>query len=473
MSDQNKSIQAEDEFLFDADLMEIGENLADAGQSTSAGDSAAIDVGMSDDAASKSKSRSNGLLIGGGILVLLVLLGGVGYIAMGVLGGGRPAPGPSPSDFAQSTTQPAPSGGPSFGNGDISLDGRGWDSGAAAPGWGDAPSTASGFGDGNQVLNPGSTPVPPAGPSLAEQSTHDQDLADVRTIEINHGADVAEEHIALSDEEMMYDMLLQKANQIDAPAEAIVIDQSVIQRQMNTRRLQELEGQVEATRSSIGAMQDAVGDIAKEIKGLSKVVEESTANHRQLAERVDQLAQTVESIDSQNDLTELKGMISRIADQATNAQRTANRALANQGAGTQASSTVASSSAPAPATAQGRAPAPAPAPAQAPTPTPAPATASAPAVPVRQSQPAASLAATEAQPAATTAQPGPIGCDTATVSNLWSVKGVNSTSAYIVRKSDKAGLFLRAGIEVPGFGRVVSFNPEGRFICTTSGMIRR
>lgn len=480
MNDQGKSSQTADEFEFEIDADLIGEHLADAQESTS-GASLSMPEAEAEpepfdggtDEATKGKFGGNGLLIGGGALVLLLMLGGVGYMGMTILGGGKPASGPSPSDFAQHTPQPASSEASAFANGDISMDGSGWGADSGAPAWGEESSasaagfggdaTTAGFGNEAPAAGVGAGTGDPALAALdsaatASPSTLGGEPNQARAIEITHGAAERLDPLALSEEELMYDQLLQKANQIEAPAEAIVIDQSVIQRQMNSRRFQELESQVEASRSSLGTMQEAVGNMAKEVKNLSQLVEQSSSSQKQLAERVDQLAKTMESVNAQPDLADMRSLINRIADQATNAQRTANRALENSGATAQAAAAQAPATrTAAPAQAAARPAAPAPKPAAV---TPAPA-AAAPAPAIAQA----------AAPAPQTAAPA--GCNVAAVSNLWSVKGVNATSAYIVRKSDKAGVFLRAGIEVPGFGQVVSFNPDGRFICTTSGMIGR
>jgi hypothetical protein len=63
-------------------------------------------------------------------------------------------------------------------------------------------------------------------------------------------------------------------------------------------------------------------------------------------------------------------------------------------------------------------------------------------------------------------------CQARTVSQNWKVKGITSSGAY-VRRSDGEAAMLRIGYEVSGFGRVVSFDPDSRTVCTTSGLIAR
>lgn len=63
-------------------------------------------------------------------------------------------------------------------------------------------------------------------------------------------------------------------------------------------------------------------------------------------------------------------------------------------------------------------------------------------------------------------------CGARTVSQIWKVKGVTATGAY-VRRDDGKALMLREDAEVPGFGRVKSFDPNSRTVCTTSGLIAR
>jgi len=63
-------------------------------------------------------------------------------------------------------------------------------------------------------------------------------------------------------------------------------------------------------------------------------------------------------------------------------------------------------------------------------------------------------------------------CGARTISQVWKVKGLTYSGAY-VRRDDGSALMLRADMEVPGFGRVKSFDPESRTVCTTSGLIAR
>lgn len=63
-------------------------------------------------------------------------------------------------------------------------------------------------------------------------------------------------------------------------------------------------------------------------------------------------------------------------------------------------------------------------------------------------------------------------CGAKTISQVWKVKGLTYSGAY-VRRDDGSALMLRADMEVPGFGRVKSFDPESRTVCTTSGLIAR
>lgn len=63
-------------------------------------------------------------------------------------------------------------------------------------------------------------------------------------------------------------------------------------------------------------------------------------------------------------------------------------------------------------------------------------------------------------------------CGAKTISQVWKVKGLTYSGAY-VRRNDGSALMLHADMEVPGFGRVKSFDPESRTVCTTSGLIAR
>lgn len=63
-------------------------------------------------------------------------------------------------------------------------------------------------------------------------------------------------------------------------------------------------------------------------------------------------------------------------------------------------------------------------------------------------------------------------CGAKTISQVWKVKGLTYSGAY-VRRDDGSALMLRADMEIPGFGRVKSFDPDSRTVCTTSGLIAR
>lgn len=64
-------------------------------------------------------------------------------------------------------------------------------------------------------------------------------------------------------------------------------------------------------------------------------------------------------------------------------------------------------------------------------------------------------------------------CANSAVSSNWRVKGINKTSAYIVRAQDGQGMIVRKDEQVPGFGSAVSFDRYSRQVCTTSGLINR
>lgn len=64
-------------------------------------------------------------------------------------------------------------------------------------------------------------------------------------------------------------------------------------------------------------------------------------------------------------------------------------------------------------------------------------------------------------------------CSAKTVSQIWHVKGVSASAAYIRRDVDGAGLMVRMDMDVPGFGTVKSFDPTARTVCTSNGLIVR
>lgn len=254
----------------------------------------------------------------------------------------------------------------------------------------------------------------------------------------------------ISDEERMYDKILAEASVLDAPHEAIKIDRNVVTMELQVKRMNRIEMEVADTRESLKDVRDVIGAIREQTSAISKALEDSNVNNKRLGDDIKQLSVKVESqIESQKaDIAALKadlknieaGKVSSVAQVAV-AQVAVNEQTVTKTESAQepavkgkVDSTVAQKTVNLPA------------------PTARPVTVKAPAVraPVARAE-----------------------CATTKVSENWRVKGVTPSSAYVERVQDGQGLLLKAGVSLPGFGTVKSFNPVERSVCTTSGIVRR
>ncbi len=264
--------------------------------------------------------------------------------------------------------------------------------------------------------------------------------------------------LSVSDEEHMYDNLLSQASSVDAPPEAIKIDQSVITQKIESQRVSALASELATARQSIDGIRSAVSEMQNNVAGLGKIVEAGALTQQKAIEQVEALASSVKAAQEaqKTDLKEIRAMVEK-------ANGVAKAALVES---TKPKEEVAK----------------------------VVATAVIPvAAPVReqvvqqplirqpieaqQARPVQVAQAPEIKPRAVISSQEPRNttpqCNGAVISEVWRVKGVNTFSAYIVRSEDKAGVYLKKDVSVPGFGVVVGFDPVSRSVCTTVGLIKR
>ncbi|RMN37391.1 hypothetical protein ALQ64_01962 [Pseudomonas cannabina] len=263
------------------------------------------------------------------------------------------------------------------------------------------------------------------------------------------GEDVSFSPPPVSEEDRLYDKLLNVMPKEGIPTEAIKIDQNVIKRQLATGQMSVLEKGLITTREEVAGVTSKVNLVQGTVAELSKKLDSTMSDQVASGQKIDaiskQMAEENRNQDAQ--IKELKATLAA-ALQATEKleSRIAARSQANEKpkADTVPRASIRSEQAKSTKT---------------PTvsiPVPTPGTA----------KPAVSEAPSKKSTSAST-------CGSATTSAVWRVKGVNSTSAYVVRSEDSFGLFLREGSELPGFGIVKSFDTASRAVCTTSGMVRR
>lgn len=263
----------------------------------------------------------------------------------------------------------------------------------------------------------------------------------------------------ISEEERLYDNLLSSVEGLDVPPEAIKIDQSVINRRIEDQRLVTLEQEIKEARSSVADIKGTIEGIRTQIDGFTQMLEKSSTNQAVVNESIAKLAQQFKqlSVGQEKELKAMKAEVSK-------AKRSADQAVANtieaKRAAQPANTSVAIRQ---PATAQEPV-------RQAVVQAPKTATVLPTKVFEEARKPATVQIAAQA-PASESNMPAH--CNGSRVSANWRVKGVNSHSAYVVRTQDQQGMYLKVGVDVPGYGQVQVFDSNNRAVCTTSGLIRR
>lgn len=293
--------------------------------------------------------------------------------------------------------------------------------------------------------------------------------ADVGVVESTQAQQVSPPQ-SLTNEERLYDNLLTSVEGMDVPPEAIKIDQGVINRRLESQRLNSLETELKGARESMAAINGSVESIRTQVAGFAQIIDKNSADQAALSDSISELTAEVKqaAASQENELKALKAAVASVQKRADQAVERAGEAknlaqtrpaverpAAAETVKPRPAQTVQAPAARPPAPVQQQA-APVVAPSREFTETPTPRSVQAPI--------AASSSSSSALPAH---------CDGSRVSANWRVKGVNSHSAYVVRSQDQQGIYLKVGVEVPGYGHVQSFDANNRAICTTSGLIRR
>lgn len=263
----------------------------------------------------------------------------------------------------------------------------------------------------------------------------------------NDGDDVVITH-QVSDEERMYDNILAEASMIDAPHEAIKIDRNVVTMELQVKRISRAEMDIADTRKSLSDIVGVIGEIRQQTSEIAKAIEINNADSKRFSNEIKQLTAKVEGqIEAQNsDIAQIRVEIKNIAE------KPAVQVVAK--VEPKAKPTVAAKPAQAEKSAASNKVAEA-------------AMKKAVSLPAPKPRPVTVKAPTPRAPAARAT------CSASKVSDNWRVKGVTPSSAYVERIQDGQGLLLKAGVSLPGFGTVESFNPVERSVCTTNGIVRR
>jgi hypothetical protein len=282
------------------------------------------------------------------------------------------------------------------------------------------------------------------------------------------GQDVSLTGTSLSEEEKTYDRYLEQIPTKSIPPEAIKIDQSVVNRQLTSTQVARLTEAVATQQQGLKAVNESMSGMQSTVSGIGQAVAEikqmasnqaeaQTASAKQMAAFQSELQASVAKNDAE--VKELKAEVARL--------------MQSQRADVAQSSQQPKAAREAPA-----APAPKPQKAAA-----AQTFARAGSASRAQEAPAVSptqvLSKAESAPPVVTAadtrndQPKTVACSSKTVSSVWRIKGVTHSQAYLVRVEDGFGAYVEENSEVPGFGTVRSFDPMSRSVCTTFGIIKR
>lgn len=280
---------------------------------------------------------------------------------------------------------------------------------------------------------------------------------------------------SLTAEEKLYDDLLSSVGGMDVPPEAIKIDETVVKRKLETQRLSTMEQELQQARASVAEVKGAVDSMRAQLNGFAQSIEKSSADQAKVSETISKLADSVAAANAQHerDLKDLKSAIAAAEKRAKNAESTASEAKSSAQKGATREVVVREAvkqSTPGPTSVQVAQLSQQHAQVAAPKPQ-----ASVANFTVKQMeiipQPKTVIAPVQGDAAASSTLPSH--CDGSRVSANWKVKGVNSQSAYVVRPQDKQGMYLKIGVDVPGYGQVQAFDTGSRSVCTTSGLIRR
>jgi hypothetical protein len=428
-----------------------------------------LDLGVDDEEPAEqpiAKSGPDWKLIGGGVALAVVLFGGLGVFAYKVV-------------FPEKATGQgmAPMSASDLHN-EGSIDGALANFNASQVGNGRQPS-------GNPVNEPVTNAAAAKGGVAGSQGAVAQDHAPAPAasrptdLVVTYGADKpASSTFPVSaqpdSEEQIYDQALNSLKDTNVPAAAIKIDTGVVREQARENDMKELRATVDATRGDLNQIRQVVGSLKDQIGTLGAAIGERDNAQKELQQSVNNLTAAVKEQNAsqakQNkDVEEVRNALKgygaelkelQASDRAAVRERMAARRQAPAPTAHQANSAAIADVAPVPV---------APKPAVRPLAVVAPA----PAVDSVQPRLQEREVSQPVQPAAV--EPArAVGCaaGSRSVSANWRVKGVNETSAYLVR-TDGTGLYVRKGTPVSGFGTVTGFDPQTRSVCTTDGTVPR
>lgn len=252
-----------------------------------------------------------------------------------------------------------------------------------------------------------------------------------------------------SAEEQAYDDLVDQASKLNVPGSAIKIDDNVVKQNLAKQGAAAAEASVQQDRKQIAELRTLTNDLQATMKSLNTTMEAIAKNQERVTKEQESISSTLANVTSE--MKSLKGTVdANKKDFNLLVAEAVKRAKGNTDV-KEVRPTLAVK----------------------PQPVVKPQLAKATTEVINVQLPPPQKVVTQTAPTYEESHSPAEKCTATSVSANWRVKGINKTSAYIVRAQDGQGMIVRKDEQVPGFGTAISFDRYSRQVCTTNGLINR
>ena len=252
-----------------------------------------------------------------------------------------------------------------------------------------------------------------------------------------------------SAEEQAYDDLVDQASKLNVPGSAIKIDDNVVKQNLAKQGAAAAEASVQQDRRQIAELRTLTNELQATMKSLSTTMESIAKNQDRVTKEQENISSTLANVTSE--MKSLKGTVdANKKDFNLLVAEAVKRAKGNAEV-KEVRPTLAVK----------------------PQPAVKPQIAKATSDVINVQLPPPQKVDTQTAPTYEESHSPAEKCTATSVSSNWRVKGINKTSAYIVRAQDGQGMIVRKDEQVPGFGTAISFDRYSRQVCTTNGLINR
>ncbi|MFJ7794575.1 hypothetical protein [Pseudomonas sp. NPDC096950] len=252
-----------------------------------------------------------------------------------------------------------------------------------------------------------------------------------------------------SAEEQAYDDLVDQASKLNVPGSAIKIDDNVVKQNLAKQGAAAAEASVQQDRKQIAELRTLTNDLQATMKSLNTTMEAIAKNQERVTKEQESISSTLANVTSE--MKTLKGTV--------DANKKDFNLLVAEAVKRAKGSTDVKEVRPTLAVK--------------PQPVVKPQLAKATTEVINVQLPPPQKVVAQTAPTYEENHSPAEKCTATSVSSNWRVKGINKTSAYIVRAQDGQGMIVRNGEQVPGFGTAISFDRYSRQVCTTNGLINR